>query len=100
MSASFLRRFGPCGLSESSFCAAYGLAEYTLAVSNRGTTIRSFDAKGISENQVRVTERDGSNTNGFLVSVSDDLLIIEKRIIGGSVTIEMSRASIETVEPI
>ncbi len=53
----FLRRFGPCGLSESSFCTAYGLAEYTLAVSNRGTTIRSFDAKRISENEARVTER-------------------------------------------
>ena len=56
--------------------------------------------EGYIGEQVRVTERDGSNTNGFLVSVSDDLLIIEKRIIGGSVKIEMSRASIETVEPI
>ena len=53
----FLRRFTPCGLPENSFCTAYGLAEYTLAVSNRGTTIRSFDAKRISENEVRVTER-------------------------------------------
>ena len=53
----FLKRFGPCGLPESSFCTAYGLAEYTLAVSNRGTTIRSFDAKRISENEVSVTER-------------------------------------------
>ncbi len=53
----FFRRFNRCGLPESSFCTAYGLAEYTLAVSNRGTTIRSFDAKRISENEVRVAER-------------------------------------------
>ena len=53
----FLKRFNPCGLPESSFCTAYGLAEFTLAVSNRGTTIRSFDAKRISENEVSVKER-------------------------------------------
>ena len=53
---SFLRRFKPCGLRESSFCTAYGLAEYTLAVSNRGSTIQSFDATRISENEVRHAE--------------------------------------------
>ena len=56
--------------------------------------------EGYLGKEVRVTERDGSNTNGFLISVTDDLLILEKRIGASSVTIEMSRAEIDTVEPI
>ena len=53
----FLRRFKSCDLPESSLCSAYGLAEYTLAVTSRGTTIRSFDARLLTENVVRVAER-------------------------------------------
>jgi hypothetical protein len=56
--------------------------------------------EGYIGEEVRVTERSGDNTDGFLISVTDDLLILEKRIIGGSVTIEMVRAEIDTVEPI
>lgn len=56
--------------------------------------------EGYIGEQVRVTERGGDNTDGFLISVTDDLLILEKRFIGGSVTIEMVRAEIDTVEPI
>ena len=48
---SFLRRYEPYGLKASSFYSAYGLAEYTLAVSNRGSTISSFDAARITENE-------------------------------------------------
>jgi len=50
--------------------------------------------------EVRVTERDGSNTDGFLISVNEDLLILEKRILGGSMTVEFKRSRIDTVEPI
>ncbi len=49
---SFLKKFGPYGLAAKSFCSAYGLAEYTLAVSSRGSRIRSFDATRITENEV------------------------------------------------
>ena len=33
--------------------------------------------------EVRVTERDGSNTDGFLIDVTDKMLIVEKRIVRG-----------------
>ena len=49
---------------------------------------------------VRVTERDGSNTDGFLIEVTDSMLVIEKRFGESSMEIEMSRAEIDTVEPI
>ena len=39
----FLRRFEPYGLSRRSFFAAYGLAEFTLAVSNYGRRTLSVD---------------------------------------------------------
>jgi len=48
--------------------------------------------------RVRVTERDGSHLDGFLINVSDDMLILEKRVIGGSVTMELSRARLDSVE--
>ena len=50
--------------------------------------------------EVRVTERDGYNTDGYLVKVTDDLLFVEKRIGHGSLTVEFSRARIARVEPI
>ncbi len=53
----FASRFKPCGLPESSLYSAYGLAEYTLAVTSSGTTITSFDAKRLTENEVRSAER-------------------------------------------
>lgn len=48
---AFLRRFEACGLKANSFSAAYGLAEYTLAVSGHGREIRSFDAAGLSRHR-------------------------------------------------
>ena len=52
----FLRRFAPRGLDPKSFSAAYGLAECTLAVSNRGRTIVAFDARRLSENEAFVVD--------------------------------------------
>ena len=49
---------------------------------------------------VRVTERNGSNTDGFLIEVTDSLVIIEKRIGESSMEIEVSRTQIDTVHPI
>ncbi|MDQ3082520.1 MAG: SDR family oxidoreductase, partial [Gemmatimonadota bacterium] len=43
----FIRRFEPCGLNPRSFFAAYGLAEFTLAVSNYGRTIQHFDSAAL-----------------------------------------------------
>ncbi len=47
----FLKRFEPYGLQAGTFCAAYGLSEYTLAVSNRGSKVRSFDTARLAENE-------------------------------------------------
>jgi hypothetical protein len=49
---------------------------------------------------VRVTERDGSSTDGFLIEVTDSMLVVEKRFGESSMAIEVSRAEIDTVEPI
>ena len=55
---------------------------------------REFDELGAH------TERSGKDTDGFLISVNDDLLILEKRIGGGSMTIEFKRSRVESVEPL
>lgn len=39
----FIRKFEPYGLDPRSLFAAYGLAEFTLAVSNYGRAIKAFD---------------------------------------------------------
>ncbi|MBM4184795.1 MAG: AMP-binding protein [Gemmatimonadetes bacterium] len=44
----FLRRFEPCGLKADSFSTAYGLAEYTLAVTGRGRDIQAVDATSLT----------------------------------------------------
>lgn len=41
---AFLERFAPYGLNPRSFFSAYGLAEFTLAVTNYGRTIQRFDS--------------------------------------------------------
>jgi hypothetical protein len=50
--------------------------------------------------EVRVTDRNGSNTDGFLIDVTDKMLIVEKRVVGGSIQIEMARNRVDKVEPI
>ncbi len=51
-------------------------------------------------NKVRVTDRDGKETQGYLMEVTARSLVIEKRVTGGSVTFEMARRNVESVEPI
>jgi acyl-CoA synthetase (AMP-forming)/AMP-acid ligase II len=61
----FIRRFGPCGLNPDSFFSAYGLAEFTLAVSNYGRTTRSFDAVALRRHRVRpATHGPSEEANG------------------------------------
>jgi thioester reductase-like protein len=57
----FLQRFVPCGLDAASFVSAYGLAEYTLAVSNRGRTMTAFDRAALLRHEVRPTSSDASS---------------------------------------
>lgn len=59
----FLNKFATCGLQPKSFFAAYGLAEFTLAVSNYGRSINSFDAKLLKKNKVKITAQIDSPDN-------------------------------------
>ncbi len=52
----FLHAFEPNGLKPERFCAAYGLAENTLAVSMRGTNVLSIGNGALSKRRVRVTQ--------------------------------------------
>jgi thioester reductase-like protein len=52
----FLNRFERYGLRPSSFSAAYGLAEYTLAVTGRGRATYSIDAEALTRNEVSASE--------------------------------------------
>jgi thioester reductase-like protein len=74
----FLRKFEPCGLRPRSFFSAYGLAEFTLAVSNYGRTIRSFDADELGPAQSPAREGAGRAT---LVSCGAPLGTTQVRIV-------------------
>ena len=50
----FLKFFEPYGLNPSSFFAAFGLAENTLAVSNYGRTFVSVDQSSFKQNKLKV----------------------------------------------
>jgi len=54
----FIRKFEPYGLNPKSFFAAYGLAEFTLAVSNYGRTIQAFDRAALRQHIVQPTDPD------------------------------------------
>lgn len=47
----FMDTFEPYGLRRESFFSAYGLAEFTLAVTNYGRSVTSFDAALLRENR-------------------------------------------------
>ncbi|MEM9590372.1 MAG: AMP-binding protein [Pseudomonadota bacterium] len=57
---AFRRKFARCGLKDEAFFAAYGLAEFTLAVSSRGQRAVSVDRRHLAQGQVSlVTETTG-----------------------------------------
>jgi acyl-CoA synthetase (AMP-forming)/AMP-acid ligase II len=65
----FLRRFEPHGLRAGSFSTAYGLAEYTLAVSGHGREALTVDAGRLARNQVSpVRPADGDGESKALIS--------------------------------
>lgn len=51
----FLLKFAPYGLNAKSFFAAYGLAEFTLAVTNHGRNYNSFNSILLKENTVKLS---------------------------------------------
>ena len=78
----FIARFEPYGLDPDSFFSAYGLAEYTLAVSNYGRTVQAFDAKRLTENEaVAVPSPIGDRQTRSLVSCGKPLGSTEVKIV-------------------
>ena len=58
---AFLNKFKPYGLKPKSFFAAYGLAEFTLAVTNYGRNFFAFEAELLKNNIAKIA--DISNPN-------------------------------------
>lgn len=59
----FVRRFEPYGLRRESFSSAYGLAEFTLAVSTHGRTIQTFDRAALCRHLVRPVNADAGGVD-------------------------------------
>ncbi|MDO8680856.1 MAG: thioester reductase domain-containing protein [Acidobacteriota bacterium] len=77
----FLRKFEPYGLNPKSFFSAYGLAEYTLAVSNYGRTIAGFDRAALCRHQVQPANGNAAADTTMLVSCGRTLGTTEVRIV-------------------
>ena len=54
----FIRKFEPYGLNPKSFFSAYGLAEFTVGVSNYGRTIQAFDGASLRQHIVQPARPD------------------------------------------
>lgn len=61
---AFLEKFKPVGLKEESFFGAYGLAEFTLAVTNHGRTTTLFDADQLKLGKAIPVNHLTENQNG------------------------------------
>ncbi len=80
---AFLKTFQPLGLKPESFFGAYGLAEYTLAVTNYGRTSNVFDASLLKQGQAKVLDQQAEKQHGIaLMSCGKILQDTEIRIVG------------------
>ncbi|MEL6345773.1 MAG: fatty acyl-AMP ligase [Myxococcota bacterium] len=78
----FLQTFSPVGLDPKSLFSAYGLAEFTLAVSNYGRRIQRFDREALLHDEARIVPADASETAAVsLVSCGRPLGETEIRIV-------------------
>jgi len=78
----FLKKFEPCGLDPNAFFSAYGLAEFTLAVSNYGRTVQGFDRAALRQHRVRpLTNGAPESEATTLVSCGHTLGTTEVRIV-------------------
>lgn len=78
----FLSKFSQNGLKAESFFAAYGLAEFTLAVTNYGRDYNSFDTNSLKENIVKRTNlNEASNNTTSLMSCGKPLGDAEIKIV-------------------
>jgi thioester reductase-like protein len=66
--AAFLKKFSACGLRPESMFVAYGLAEFTLAVSNYGRRSIAVDRDALALGVVKPTENKSSRSTVVLMS--------------------------------
>jgi thioester reductase-like protein len=78
---AFIRRFEPYGLDPGSLFSAYGLAEFTLAVSNYGRTIQAFDRTALRRHTVQPAGTAAPAATTTLVSCGRVLGTSEVRIV-------------------
>jgi thioester reductase-like protein len=77
----FVRRFEPYGLRPEALFAAYGLAEFTLAVSNYGRAITTFDRTALYQGRVQPATDGAVAATTTLVSCGRALGTTEIRIV-------------------
>ena len=79
---AFLEKFEPCGLNPQSLFSAYGLAEFTLAVSNYGRTALACDRTALKQHRVRAGCADAASSDvTTLMSCGHALGATEVRIV-------------------
>ena len=79
---AFLEKFEPYGLDPKAFFSAYGLAEFTLAVSNYGRTIQTFDRAALRQHIVQPASSDAAVADSTtLVSCGRTLGATEVKIV-------------------
>ncbi|HUF23358.1 MAG TPA: AMP-binding protein, partial [Vicinamibacterales bacterium] len=84
---AFIEKFTPYGLNPRSVFSAYGLAEYTLAVSNYGRTVQTFDRAALHQRKVRPGRADAAAADTTtLVSCGRTLGTTEVRIVDVTAT--------------
>lgn len=87
---AFRRRFARCGLKDEAFFTAYGLAEFTLAVSSRGHRAVSVDRRRLAQGQASlVTETTGVSHALPLMSCGHALGDTDIRIVDPDTRIEV-----------
>ena len=65
---AFLDKFSRCGLPRQSLFVAYGLAEFTLAVSNYGRRELRLDTQALSQGKVQIATNDSQQSSTSLMS--------------------------------
>ncbi len=77
----FRARFARCGLKPSSVFSSYGLAEYTLVVSQYGRSIHAFDREALGRGRLRRLSAEDPSPSKELVSCGRPLACTRVEIV-------------------
>jgi thioester reductase-like protein len=93
---NFINKFSEYGLKAESYFGAYGLAEFTLAVSNYGRRSLVLDAGALKKNQVKIRTEGTENTQE-LMSCGRPLNDTEIRIVDPGLKSEVTGGEVGEV---